>query len=93
MNFIDLFNAVVSVAKPMNVDFVPVKSMKDKMTNIGIDSMDSLIIGIYFCELYGVSENIGKHWNPTSVQELYDLLMQHKTKEPESVETAIASIK
>jgi hypothetical protein len=93
MNFIDLFNAVAKAAKPLHVDFDGAKSLEDKMTEIGIDSMDSLIIGIYLCEIYGVSEEIGKEWSPHSLQEFYDLLMQHKTREPESIESAIASIK
>lgn len=93
MNFIELFNAVAKVAKPLNVDFNGAKSLDDKMTEIGIDSMDSLIIGIYLCEIYGVSEEEGKNWSPQTVQEFYDLLIRHKTKDPESIESAIAAIK
>lgn len=93
MNFIELFNEIVLLSKPMNVDFVEAKSFDDKMTEIGIDSMDSLIIGIYFCDLYGIGEDVGKEWHPTTIKELYDLLMENKTKEPLSIESAIAELK
>jgi hypothetical protein len=88
MNFIELFNVVARVAKPVHMSFKPAEAMEDKMADLNIDSLDGLVMLMYFCELYGVDDETSKEWHPTSVQECYDLLMAHKTMEPESVEKA-----
>jgi hypothetical protein len=41
---------------------------------------------MYFDELYGIADEVSKEWTPTSVQELHDLVMANKTKEPASME-------
>jgi hypothetical protein len=90
--FIELFNAVARVAKPMHPDFNLAKSLDDGFVDIEIDSLDCLLIVIYMCELFGVPEEIGKEFNPINIRELYNLIMEHKTKVPESIEAAIKEI-
>lgn len=92
MDFIKLFNEVAKVAKPMHPDFDNAKSLEDKFMDIEVDSLDCLIIGIYLCEIYGISEELGKTLNPQTLQEMYDFLMLHKTKEPESIEAVVEAI-
>lgn len=93
-NFIELFNMVSDVARPAHAGKAPASSMEDKLTDIGIDSLDGLIMTMYFCELYGIPEDDEtKDWHPTSVQEVFDYLMKRKTQEPESVEAAKEAIK
>jgi acyl carrier protein len=93
MNFIELFNVVARVAKPAHMSFKAAEAMEDKMADLNIDSLDGLVMLMYFCELYGVDDETSKEWHPTTVQECYDLLMAHKTMEPESVEKAKEQIK
>jgi hypothetical protein len=92
MNFIELFNAVARVAKPMSPDYNLAGSLDDKFQDIDVDSLDCMLIGMYLCDIYGISEEVSKGLNPTNMQEMYDLLMLHKTKEPTSVEQAILEI-
>jgi acyl carrier protein len=93
-NFIDLFNMVSQVSRPAHAKEVPATSMEDKLAEIGIDSLDGLVMTMYFCELYGIPEDDEtKEWHPASVQEVYDFLMRRKTQEPESVEAAREAIK
>ena len=92
MNFIDLFNAVAKVAKPAHAGVAVASSMDDKFADIGIDSLDGLIMLMYMCEIYGVAESVSKEWMPHNVKDLHDLLMAHKTREPESIESAIKGI-
>ena len=93
-NFIELFNMVSDVARPAHAGAAPAKTMEDKLADIGIDSLDGLIMTMYFCELYGIPEDDEtKDWHPTSVQEVFDYLMKRKTQEPESVEAAREAIK
>lgn len=90
--FLKLFNAVAAVAKPMFPDYDLAKSLNDNFAEIEVDSLDCLLIVIYMCELFGVPEEIGKEFNPINIRELYDLIMAHKTKVPESIEAAIKEI-
>lgn len=94
INFIDLFNAVAKVARPIHFEETKATSMEDVFEDLGIDSLDGLVMLMYMCEIYGIAEDDEvKEWAPKSVQELYDLLMSKKTKEPESLEEVIKAIK
>jgi acyl carrier protein len=93
INFIELFNQVARVAKPAHADFNNAKAMSDKMVDIGIDSLDGLLMMMFFCELYGIDPEITKEWFPLSLQEFYDLVDAHKTTEPSSIDDAIKAIK
>ena len=92
VDFIELFNRVVRIAKPMYPDFNNVKSLDDKMVEIGIDSLDGLLVMMYFCEIYGIDPELTKEWYPSKVGQLHDLIMENKTKEPSSIEEAIKAI-
>ena len=91
-DFIELFNKVVRIAKPMYPDFNNVKSLDDKMVEIGIDSLDGLLVMMYVCEIYGINPELTKEWYPTTVSQLHDVIMENKTKEPSSIEEAIKAI-
>jgi acyl carrier protein len=94
INFIELFNMVSQVSRPAHAKEAPATTMEDKLADIGIDSLDGLIMTMYFCELYGIPEDDEtKEWHPTSVQEVFDYLIKRKTQEPESIEAAREAIK
>jgi acyl carrier protein len=86
MNFIEIFNYVAKVARPAHVKESIAESMDDVFQDIGLDSLDGLVMLMYFDELYGIDDAVSKEWSPKSVQELYDLVMANKTKEPASME-------
>ncbi len=86
MTFIEIFNYVAKVARPAHVKVAIAESMDDKFQDIGLDSLDGLVMLMYFDELYGIADEVSKEWTPTSVQEIHDLIMAHKTKEPASME-------
>jgi acyl carrier protein len=93
MNFIELFNMVSIVARPAHKDKTIATSMEDALQDIGLDSLDGLVMLMYLCELYGIpDDDETKDWHPTTVQEVYDLLMSRKTMEPTSVEEARKAI-
>lgn len=86
MNFIEVFNYVAKVARPAHIKPSIARSMEDALADIGLDSLDGLILLMFFAELYGIDDAVSKEWSPKSVQELHDLVMAHKTKEPASKE-------
>jgi acyl carrier protein len=94
INFIDLFNVVAKVARPIHFEETKATSMEDTFEDLGIDSLDGLVMLMYMQEIYGIAEDDEtKEWAPKTVQELYDLLMSRKTQEPESLEQVLKAIK
>ena len=86
MNFLDVFNYVAKVARPAHAKVAIAEKMDDQFQDIGLDSLDGLVMLMYFDELYGIDDAVSKEWSPKSVQELHDLVMENKTKEPASIE-------
>ena len=86
MNFVEIFNYVAKVARPAHAKESIAESMEDIFQDIGLDSLDGLVMLMYFDDLYGIDDAVSKEWTPTSVQELHDLVMANKTKEPFSME-------
>ena len=58
-----------------------------------MEEIDGLVMMMYLTELYGIEEEVCKEWSPKTPQEMYDLLMAHKTREPASVEEAMEQCK
>jgi acyl carrier protein len=93
MNFIELFNMVAKVARSAHAKEVSATAMEETLQDIGIDSLDGLIILMYLTELYGVpDDDETKSFHPVTLQEVYDYLNRRKTREPESVEAAREAI-
>lgn len=93
MDFVELFNAVVKVAKPVFAD--ELTSITDPNTpfkETHVDSLDLLMVVIYMCEIYGISEEVGKNAKPTNMAELQAFLEEHKTRTPGSVQEALEQI-
>ena len=93
MNFLELFNAVAEVARPIHVKYTPVPDKTSAIADFGMDSLDMLMVSVYLCELYGIPEEIGKTMTTTTVQEIEDFEMKHKTQEPSSIEAAVEHCK
>jgi acyl carrier protein len=89
MNFIEIFNYVAKVARPAHAKASIAEAMEDEFQDIGLDSLDGLVMLMYFDELYGIADEVSKEWSPKSVQELHDLVMESKTKEPASMEEVV----
>lgn len=66
--------------------------MEDNLAEVGIDSLDGMVMMMYLCELYGVDDAVSKEWHPETVGEIYNLLEANKSREPSSVEGALEQI-
>jgi len=93
MNKLELLNQVARVAKPIHNDLKPLESMDTPFTETEIDSLDGILIVMYMSEIYGIADEVGKEFTPTTPQELFDFIEQHKTTEPKSLEAALEIIK
>jgi acyl carrier protein len=92
-DFMALLNAVAKMAKPFNGEYKDVTSMSDKLADSGLDSLDMLLTGVYLCDVFDIDEETSKTLSATTVQELFDWLMLHKKRMPESLEAALKDIK
>lgn len=93
MDFVELFNAVVKVAKPVFADqLTPITDLATPFKETHVDSLDLLMVVIYMCEIYGISEEVGKNAKPTNMAELQAFLEEHKTRAPGSVQEALEQI-
>lgn len=93
MDFLELLNRIGRFAKPAHAEFVPLDSMDQKFMESSLDSLDTMIVCMYLSEIYGIDEESAKEMRPTTPAELLEFIEQYKTRSPESVESAMESIK
>jgi acyl carrier protein len=93
MNFLELLNGVARVARPAHHEFVPIQSMEERFVDTCFDSLDMLMISMYMSMIYDIDDEIAKEMRPETVQEMYDLIQQHKKRDPESIEWSMELIK
>ena len=89
IEFIKIFNHVAKVARPAHAKVAVADSMENTFQELALDSLDGLVMLMYFDDLYGIDDAVSKEWTPVSVQELHDLVMANKTKEPASMEEVV----
>ena len=82
MDKLELFNALIALVSPVNSNGAHAAALDESLGDTGLDSLDLLMMGIYLSDIYGVSEEDAKTMQPTTVQEMFDFMEQHKTKEP-----------
>jgi acyl carrier protein len=93
IDFIKLLNAIADVARPAHYEKTNIKDENEKFNVSGLDSLDCLLIGIYMCDLYGIPEDIAKQMQVTTPLEMLQFINKHKTRQPESIEKAVESVK
>lgn len=93
MDDLDLFNRLARIARPAHVHYKPIESMDTPFPETGLDSMDALMISIYYSDIYGVPDEVAKKFAPTTPAEMVALMKQHKTKEPASIDEVVEAVK
>jgi|TARA_R110000868_G_scaffold411214_1_gene702402 acyl carrier protein len=93
MDFIELFNGVVTLAKPVSAKESYAKSLGDQLTDLDLDSLDTIMLAMYFGEIYGIEEDVMQEMQAVTVIDLQTFLDANKTRTPEDVKTELAKIK
>lgn len=95
MDFIELFNGVVTLAKPVSAENSYAKSASDQLLDLELDSLDTIMLSMYFGEIYGVEEDTMRSMNESvaTVGDLEAFLEKHKTRTPTSAKEALAEVK
>jgi acyl carrier protein len=89
MDFIELFNEVVKLAKPVTADDSFAKSLDDKFEDLNLDSLDHLMLLMYFGSIYGIEEEVLRESKYTTVSELQEFLVKHRTNNFDTLEQAL----
>ena len=91
--FLELLTGLAKIVKPLHRNTVTVPDMDVEFKEIDIDSLDTLMLTIYTCELYGIDEETGKECNPKTARELWDFIQTHKTRDVTDVAAALEECK
>ena len=94
MNFIELFDAVVRKNKLVLDKYAPPTSMDDALANLGLDSLDYIMVFMEMGDIFGIPEELAD--NPPeiiTVQDMKTFIDEHKTKDFESATAAMESVK
>ena len=93
MDFLELLNKVARVARPAHHEFIPIERMDERFEETCFDSLYMLLIRMFMGRIFDIPDEIAKEFQPETVQELYDFIQLHKTRDPESMEWALEQIK
>lgn len=93
MDFIKLFNEVIKLAKPVTAEDSFAKELSDKFHDLELDSLDYIMLYMYFGDIYGISEEKMREFSADTIGEFKDFLEANATKKPETAEEAIAGVK
>jgi acyl carrier protein len=90
MDFLVAFNAVVGATASRKVSGADAKDYDDSPDELGIDSLDMVMVVAVLTDAYGIPrnaqfDNSGKF----TIADLRDYVDKHKTQEPESVENLL----
>ena len=92
MDYILLFNELTKIIKVTGGESCEANSLKDSISDIGLDSLDTVMLCLYLSDIYGIDDEITKSMPTGTIQELFQFIQQHKTTEPISVEAAIEAV-
>lgn len=93
MNKLELFNGIIAVITPINSMQAEAESLDQPLNETGLDSLDLLMMGIYMSDIYGVSEEVAKQMQPTTVGDMFVFMEAHGTNKPTDIHLALDSIK
>lgn len=106
MDKIALLNEIIKVAKPASVEKPVATGLDQETVDLGLDSLDTLMLTVYLADVYGIPEEKLKELRPLEIENpdgtrsrsmtirrIFDFVDENKTMEPASIEEAVAKIK
>ena len=93
MNFIELLNGVIGLAKPVSAELSYATSMDDQLADLKLDSLDTIMLAMYLGEIYGIDEDTMRSMEAVTVADLQAFLESHKTRTPVDAEAELARVK
>lgn len=91
-DFVTLFNKTVDLAKPVSSTESFATSVEDNIKDLNLDSLDYVMLGIYWGDVYGVDEHAMRSMRVSTLAELREFLEQHKTRDVETLDSAMENL-
>jgi hypothetical protein len=92
MDHLELFNRLARMARPAHAEYTPIDSLDLPLPETGLDSMDGLMLSVFYADIYGLPDSVSKELSFTTPAELIAEVLKHKTKEPISVDDAVGAV-
>lgn len=93
IDFVELYNSLLKTLRPDDEGVIFATSLDDTFEQLKSDSLDVMMIILYICEAYGVSEEVARTFIPSSIKDIQDFILANKTKNPESIEDILNNLK
>ena len=93
MDFIELFNGVITLAKPVSAEDSHATSPDDQLVDLKLDSLDTIMLAMYLGEIYGIEEDVMREMEAITVADLQAYLEAHKTRTPTDIKAELARVK
>ena len=92
MDHVALFNELVKVIKVVGGEEAQATSKDDNITEIGLDSLDIVMLHMYVSELYGLDDEATKSIPVGTVEAPFTYAEEHGTRKPKSLEEAMRDV-
>lgn len=93
MDYLELFNRLIDVARPVNAVKAQATSLDQNLKDTGLDSLDLLMVGIFLSDIYGVDEATAKAGKYDTVGDMVKYFESCATKHPKTVAEAMEAVK
>jgi acyl carrier protein len=92
MDHVALFNELIKVIKVVGGEETRATSKDDNFTDIGLDSLDIVMLHMYVSELYGLDDEATKNIPVNTVEAAFTYAEKHGTRKPKSIEEAVRDV-
>lgn len=92
-DWVEFSNKIIKLAKLSLHKKLKIINTNDWFSDIGLDSLDSMVLVIYMFEIFGVPAEIQKVVTPHSLSEVIDCIDKHGTNYFITADDALASVK
>lgn len=66
--------------------------LTEKLVDCGMDSLDTVLLTVYVCEVFGIPEEIGKNLKPVAFTDITAFIERHGTRRPATEAEAFAIV-
>jgi acyl carrier protein len=92
MDFVELFNGLAKLAKPLHKPENNATSLDQYVKELGLDSLDVVLTFMYLADVYGLDEEVSKSIPPTTLKEIQAFCEERGQCEYNSAEEAIEAV-
>jgi len=88
MDYLVLLNGVSRVVKA-NRGYTDATTLTQTLAECGLDSLDTTLLMVNVCEVFGIPENVGNKVFPKTYADIVAAVEAHHTRMPASVAEAL----